>query len=83
MVKKMSYTEVEALKKGDRVAVHQSWGYLYRPGTVTGTGTLNGGPSLWIRYDDDTASTNVSTGMQIAEENWNQSTVSSRFAHIE
>lgn len=83
MVKKMSYQEVEALKKGDRVAVHQFWGNLYRPGTVTGSTTLLGGPSLWIQYDGDSASTNVATGMQFTEDAWNESWSAHTFGHVD
>lgn len=80
----MTYEEVEALQKGDRVAVHTGVG-KYRPGTVRSTATLMSGPSLWIAFDDDPKghSTNVTTGMQFYKEAWDGTLLALKFRTVD
>lgn len=81
----LTYEEVEALEKGDQVKVFlELRSGLYYRGIVVGKGTLAGGPSLWIHFDDQpaTASTNIATGMQFTKQFWSELPLSRKFRRV-
>lgn len=80
----LTYEEVEALKKGDRLAVrNMSTEYKWEPGTVTSVGTLLSSPSIWVQFDKDHKqhSINIATGMQFKKVHWEQSNSAELFKH--
>lgn len=78
----LTYEEVAALSKNDRVLVRDDFTGNYIPGTVTGTGTLNSSPSLWIQFDGTTHQTNIPTGMQFTKQGWYEMECSNKFKKV-
>ena len=81
----LTYEEVEALTKGDRLLVKLDFDNRYYPATVVGNGTLASSPSIWIDLDDDKpgVAINITTGMQFNKVAWNESSCNYRFKRID
>ena len=75
----LTYEEVAALTKHDRVVIREDFTGRHIPGTITGSGTFNASPSLWIKFDGDTHQTNIPTGMQFTKDAWVEMSSSTRF----
>jgi len=79
MDKFLTYEEVSALKKGDRIQVRVDGKFV--SGTITGIGTLLTVASIWVEFDNDKlgVSTNIITGISTSKEFWQQTGLPYKF----
>ena len=70
----MTYGQAMGLDKGDRIEYLFGFTGKWETGTIVSKGTLCGGPSVWVHFDDQAPgqSINIPIATNVTEDAWNR-----------